>query len=430
MMSKVIILVEPAEGHINPLMPIMAQLIARNHELVCITGVRFKARVEEMGAAFRPLPAQWDPKEQAAYDFFPELQKLKGLAQIKYYLKQIMYDQVPDVLTCLQAVLNDFPAEVIVSDTFMLAGNWITELGGPPSVRLSVLPLSLPGKDIAPFGLGLLPGHSWLSKLRNNLLSRLFEKILFKDVQDHANKIRHSVGLPMFDKSFFIKGYEIPSLVLHTSTPAFEYFREQYLTNLRFIGPVLVTAKAHFQKPEWWPKLEQDLPVILVTQGTVAKNQDDLIIPAIEALRHENVMLVVVPVNKGDIEDLPDNTYAESYIPFGNLLPHVDIMISNGGFGGTQNALAHGIPVIIAGATEDKMEVAARVENSGAGINLGKQKASAEAIRNAVTRILEEPSFKQNATRLQEDFAQYDAPALAVKWVEELMTADIEGSLK
>jgi len=36
-MSKIIILAEPAEGHINPFMPIMVQLIAKGHELVCIS---------------------------------------------------------------------------------------------------------------------------------------------------------------------------------------------------------------------------------------------------------------------------------------------------------------------------------------------------------------------------------------------------------
>ncbi len=420
-MSKIIILAEPAEGHINPFMPIMVQLIVRGHEVVCITGEKFRSRVEGIGAVFQALPEKWDPKEQEAYDFFPELKNLKGLAQIKYYLKHIMYAQVPDVLACLSSVLKDFPAVVIISDTFMLAGNWITELGGPPSVRLSVIPLSLPEKDMAPFGLGLLPGNSWITKLKNNILSVVFEKILFKDVQNYANNIRKTVDLPVFDQSFFIKGYQIPNLVLHTSTPKFEYPRKAYPANFRFIGPVIVPPNEQFIPPEWWSMLQQDLPVILITQGTVARNQDDLIMPAIAALKNEKLIMVVVPFNEGDIKDLPKNTYTAPYLPFGNLLPHVDIMISNGGFGGTQNALAHGIPVIISGATEDKMEVAARIEYSGAGINLGKQKITSEMLKKAVTQVLNDPSFKQKAKALQVDFAQYYAPALAVSYIENLI---------
>jgi UDP:flavonoid glycosyltransferase YjiC (YdhE family) len=73
---------------------------------------------------------------------------------------------------------------------------------------------------------------------------------------------------------------------------------------------------------------------------------------------------------------LPDNVRAEPRIPFDRLLPHVDVVVSNGGYGGTQMALAHGIPLVIAGATEEKMEVAARVERTGTGINLRKQRLS------------------------------------------------------
>ena len=420
-MSKIIILIEPADGHFNPFVPIITKLVAQEHDIVCMTGRRFKQRVEQLGVRFSPLPIQWDPGEQEVYDFFPGLKNKTGLAQIKFYLKHIMYDQAPEILSELKNVLARFPADVLICDTFMVAGNWVTELGGPPSVRLSVLPLSLPGKDIAPFGLGLLPGKSMLSKMRNNLLNLVFEKLLFKDVQTHVNRIRTQIGLPAFDKSFFIKGYEIPSLVLHTSTPSFEYFRHNMPDNFRYIGPILTAANAEYKMPDWWSEIDQNLPVILLNQGTVAKNPNDLIRPAIAALKDEPVIVLIVPGIPGEIKELPKNMYVEAYIPFGNILPHIDIMISNGGMGGTQNALAHGIPVIIAGATEDKMEVAARVESAGAGINLRQQNPTAADIKNAVQRILQNPVFKQKARELQTDYARYDAVSLAVESIETLI---------
>jgi len=420
-MSKIIILIEPADGHFNPFVPIITKLVAQEHEIVCMTGRRFKQRVEQLGIRFLPIPSQWDPGEQEVYDFFPGLKNKTGLAQIKFYLKHIMYDQAPDILSELKNVLAKFPADVVICDTFMVAGNWITELGGPPSVRLSVIPLSLPGKDIAPFGLGLLPGKSLLSKMRNNLLNLVFENLLFKDVQAHVNRIRAQIGLPVFDKSFFIKGYEIPSLVLHTSTPSFEYSRHKIPDNFRFIGPVLTAANAEYKMPGWWSQVDQNLPVILLNQGTVANNPNDLIHPTIAALKEEAVNVLIVPGDPVEMNNLPKNMYVETYIPHGNILPYIDIMISNGGMGGTQNALAHGIPVIIAGATEDKMEVAARVESAGAGINLRQKNPTAADIKNAVQRILQNPTFKQKASELQADYARYDAASLAVESIETLI---------
>ena len=96
-------------------------------------------------------------------------------------------------------------------------------------------------------------------------------------------------------------------------------------------------------------------------------------------------------------------------------------MITNGGFGGTQNALAHGIPVIIAGATEDKMEVAARIEYSGAGINLKKQQPTSGDIKKAVRMILDDSSYRKKAEELKVAYAEYDAPSLAVELVKDLI---------
>ncbi|MEY4717684.1 MAG: hypothetical protein RL563_302 [Pseudomonadota bacterium] len=148
-MHNILIIVEPAEGHFNPFVPIIKKIVDRGHTVRCLTGRVYRDRVESLGAMFIPLPSQWDVGDQEVYDFFPALKSLKGLAQIKFYIKHVMYDQVPDMLKALESVLADFKADLIMGDSFMVAGTWLRELGGPPSVRLSVLPLSLPGKDLA-----------------------------------------------------------------------------------------------------------------------------------------------------------------------------------------------------------------------------------------------------------------------------------------
>jgi UDP:flavonoid glycosyltransferase YjiC (YdhE family) len=119
--------------------------------------------------------------------------------------------------------------------------------------------------------------------------------------------------------------------------------------------------------------------------------------------------------------NLPGNVHTEPFIPFGNLLPYIDLLITNGGFGGTQNALAYGIPIIIAGATEDKMEVAARLEYSGAGINLRNQKPTSKNILKAYRKIMSDHSYKQKAKELKEHYAKFDAPDLAIGMIEELI---------
>jgi UDP:flavonoid glycosyltransferase YjiC (YdhE family) len=67
------------------------------------------------------------------------------------------------------------------------------------------------------------------------------------------------------------------------------------------------------------------------------------------------------------------------------------------------------VPIVSAGLTEDKAEVNARIGWSGAGINLATNTPSADALRVAVTRVLDEPSFRQQAAALRDAFAARDA---------------------
>ena len=82
-------------------------------------------------------------------------------------------------------------------------------------------------------------------------------------------------------------------------------------------------------------------------------------------------------------------------------------MVTNGGYGGVQYALAHGVPLVVAGVSEDKPEVAARVHWSGTGINLRTGRPTQPAIRAAVRSVLQDPSYRQRAAELSADMAQY-----------------------
>jgi UDP:flavonoid glycosyltransferase YjiC (YdhE family) len=215
--------------------------------------------------------------------------------------------------------------------------------------------------------------------------------------------------------------FDYPTLVAQLSTPAFEYPRSDRPTKIHFVGPAIAALERPFSPPSWWEELTNTArPVVFVTQGTVAKDLDNLVAPALAGLEHEDVLVAAAPLADGALPALPDNARAAPFVPFERLLPHVSVMVSNGGYGGTQLALAHGVPVIVAGATEEKMEVAARVRWSGAGIDLGRRRPSPTRIRDAVREALAKPTYRDKARRVQRDFARYDAPALVAELIESL----------
>jgi len=423
-MARFLMMTQPYPGHVTPSAPIARKLVERGHEIVWIAGRRFQEKVEATGARFHPLPKERDPNEMEVYDFHPELKDVKGLAQIKCWLKHIFLDGCFAEIAVIDEVLADFPADVLLGDSVALGLYFRAEMGGLPSACISLLPGSMPSRDTAPYGLGLLPGTGVLAKMRNGLLNLLVNRILLRDVTTYANKVRERLGLAPLDGPFMAAMPRKISLIMQLSTGVFEYPRSDLPGHIHKIGPILPEPDPAFAPPGWWADLDTAEAVILVNQGTIANVLEDLIVPTIEALRDEPMLIVTVPVKEGQLTGLPPNVRAEPFVPFNRLLPHVDVMVTNGGYGGTQQALAYGIPLVVAGETEDKREVAARVQWSGAGINLKKHRPSPQAVRKAVQRVLSEPEYRENARRIQADFAQHDAPTRAAELLETLAHGD------
>ena len=101
-------------------------------------------------------------------------------------------------------------------------------------------------------------------------------------------------------------------------------------------------------------------------------------------------------------------------------MPLVDAFVTNGGFGGVQYALAHGVPIVVGGATEDKPEVANRVARAGAGINLKTPRPTAAQVHDAVHAVLGTPTYREQARRLQAELARHDAPTESAALLEQL----------
>ena len=166
--------------------------------------------------------------------------------------------------------------------------------------------------------------------------------------------------------------------------------------------------------------------MVLVTQGTLANHDfNEVIQPALWGLKDENVT-VIVAAGRSDTKmlDIPKNARVASFIPFDRVLPKADVLITNGGYGGVNHAFSLGVPIVVAGKTEDKDIVAARVGWTGAGINLNTRYARPEEIRIAVRAVLSNEKYRNEAERLREGFAGYSALDELARTVDGLLTQD------
>jgi UDP:flavonoid glycosyltransferase YjiC (YdhE family) len=423
-MARFLIATIPLVGHVNPALPIARQLVERGHEVWWYTGKTLQSKIEATGARFLPIRTGMDFSDSNNVpDSLREKRKnLKGLAHFKFDFKHFFGDSAVGQVKDLTDILREFPADVLLSDVCFLGAAWVHETGGPPWAAFGITALGIISPDTAPFGLGMRPDASTLGRLRNGVLNGVFERGLFGDVTDYMNQLRASIGLPPYQTSFF-DAVVSPYLYLQGTVPAFEYPRSNLPSQVHFIGPYLPEPPADFTPPVWWDDLKSGKPVVHVTQGTVATEADDLIVPTLQALADEDVLVVAATGGK-PIENikapLPANARLERFIPYYHLLPHVDVMVTNGGYNGVQAALAHGVPLVAAGQTEEKPEICTRIEWAGVGINLKTKTPKPTQLKNAVNKILESPHYRQKAQLIQSDIARYDTPSLSAKLLEQL----------
>lgn len=353
--------------------------------------------------------------------FFPARAQLSGLAKLKFDMTVAFSQPARTHVADLSAALADEPADLIVGDTGLIAGPMITELGGPPFAALGISVIGFPSRDVPPFGLGLRPTSSALGSLRNRWLQALVRRTLFAGMSRAVNEIRTDLGPPARDEIVF--EYMLhAALYLQLGAKGFEYPQSDLPGHVRFVGPVRPSPVQGWTQPNWWPDLDAGRPVVVLNQGTVATDPTELLQPGLAALADEDVLVVAVTGGRDprELGPLPANARAERYVPFDRLLPKADVLVTNGGFGAIQLALAAGVPIVAGGKTEDKVEVTARVGWSGVGINLRTQRPRQESIAAAVRRVLSDDRYRQRARELRAEIAAAGREQSAAEELEKL----------
>jgi UDP:flavonoid glycosyltransferase YjiC (YdhE family) len=286
-------------------------------------------------------------------------------------------------------------------------------------------PLMATSRDTAPSGMGLSPSSTWARRLRNRALNALSQRVLLRESQRAINLLldqMNSRPLP----TFILDSSLLADRCISPTVPEFDYPRSDLPAHVRYVGAVHPGPSPSVHLPPWWSELDGDRPVVHVTQGTI-DNADlgRLLEPTIDALGGEEV-IVVATTGGSDASQLavrmPLNTYVAEYIPHDLLLPKVDVMVTNGGYGAVQRALSMGVPLVVAGNTEDKPEVAARVAWTGAGVNLKTGTPTPYAVRAAVREVLNDDSYLRSARALETAFARRDGVAEIAALVDEVIS--------
>ncbi|MBP2335877.1 UDP:flavonoid glycosyltransferase YjiC (YdhE family) [Saccharothrix coeruleofusca] len=430
-MTKIIVAAAPATGHFTPVRAVAQDLVNRGHDVTLTSGSQFGAAAEATGARFVPLHGIADFAADDEEKNFPEMADIPpGPERLGFGVRNTFVRPMPDQHRTLQALLaeaGDEPVALVHELAFM--GAWPVRLGAPglsPAavIGLGVVPLSLSSEDLAPFGLGQPPDDSPEGKVRNRAANRFFREEVFATTQQYLVDVLASVGATR-EPPFVIDGLvTLPDRFLQLSVQGVDYPRGDLPPSVRYVGapPPVTTRKGPL--PEWWQDVLDARTVVVVSQGTAAnKDFDDLVQPTLDALADLDALVVATLGRPARLDRVPANARVAEFIPFGELLPHADVLVSNGGFGGVQQALSSGVPLVLAGLTEDKMEVNARAAWTGAAIDLAVQRPARADIARAVRTVLTDPSYRYRAARLAEEYARHDPFDAIEESVLELVAA-------
>jgi UDP:flavonoid glycosyltransferase YjiC (YdhE family) len=420
-MSRIIVAATPLTGHAKPLLTIAHGLVERGHDVTILTGSKFRPQALSTGARVVDLPGLADFDETDMSTAFPgHGDTAPGPDQLNFSLKHVFADVIPDQHAALQELLVNGD-ESLVCDAYFL-GAWPVLLGAPGirprrtiGVGISVLTQLSDTTTL----MGPVPGLDGEAARAAHREANGQLRAALAPGQEHLAAVLAGTGVRQ-EVPFLIDGLvTVPDWYAQLTVEEFEFAAGDAPPTVRFVGPVPAVPPAGYARPAWWDDLGRCRAVV-VTQGTLANEDLGLLIkPALAALAGEDVLVIATVGRDAARLDgaVPANARVEEFVPYDLLLPHADVLVTNGGYGGVQQALALGVPIVVGGATEDKPFVAARVAAFGVGLDLGPAPA-AQDIRTAVRVVRADPSFKAAAMPIREAIAKSDALGA----IEELIT--------
>lgn len=411
----------PFAGHVGPLGAVAAELVGRGHEVVAYTGAKYGERFTGLGATWLPWSKATDYDDADLAATFPKVGDGKGIrgsrANAEYVVFGTAAGQVEDILAA-------GPFDLLVTDQVALGGAVAGQKLGIPWATVAVTPLSLGSKDLPPVGMPWTPATGLVSRLRDAVLRGVAAVIYRGMVDPKLNRLRATVGLGPVPPGRLFDGLYSPHLVLAQGVPGLEYPRTDLPEHAHFVGRLASPpTDPPVDLPPWWPELSTAPTVVHVTQGTLDIDPDDLLKPAIAALADRDV-LVVCTTGGGDpalLGPLPANVRAAAFLPHDRLLPLVDVMVTNGGWGGVLGAVQAGVPLVVAGASLDKPEVARRVAWAGVGVDLRTGAPKAARIARAVHQITADPAYRTRTQKLGAAMAAAGGAAAAGDLLEDLL---------
>jgi MGT family glycosyltransferase len=371
-MARIVFLNIPAQGHTNPTLAIVKELIARGETVLYYSFNEFQSAIEGTGAEFRSCDQTlaFDPTR-------PDPNLFRFGSQILQTSQML----IPNLLPRVKA---DAP-DIIIHDSLCVWGWMIARILRIPAicstttfainVRISVQSV----RDVTRF-LGMI-------------VSTVPEQMAFERMKREMRNAYGTAPKALMD----IFKNESDMTLVYTSQE-FQPFARMFSSKYRFTGASIDASLAEtpFEVPT-------NKRIIYVSLGTLFNENLQFFKMCCEAFSGVDAHVVMSIGKKNAIEDLgilPANVSVYPFVPQLAVLSKSDLFITHGGMNSVHEALWFGVPMIVVPQASDQLFVARQVESVGAGTRLEHHQVSVDRLQSDAERLLASPTAREVALRL------------------------------
>ncbi|XP_039107728.1 UDP-glucuronosyltransferase 2A1 isoform X6 [Hyaena hyaena] len=203
-------------------------------------------------------------------------------------------------------------------------------------------------------------------------------------------------------------------------------FPRPYLPNFEFVGGLhCKPAKPLPKEMEEFVQSSGDDGIVVFSLGSMVKNLTDEKANLIASALAHIPQKVLWRYKGKKPATLGANTRLYDWIPQNDLLGHpkTKAFITHGGTNGIYEAIYHGVPMVGVPMFADQPDNIAHMKAKGAAVEVNINTMTSEDLFNALRTVINDPSYKKNATRLSR--IHHDQPVKpldrAVFWIEFVM---------
>jgi zeaxanthin glucosyltransferase len=374
-MSRFLFLSLPLRGHVNPMSAVSRALGERGHEVAWAGSESYLRPVLGPDAVIYPIPLR---AHRGQADM--------GMAATKSRWDGYIVPHAKHTRAGLETAIEDFRPDVLVVDQHAIAGAIMANKHGLTwaSVAPTTMELTRPFLTAAP------KVEAWIHQR-----------------MAAAWTAAGLPGEPPHDLRFS------PDLLIAFTGSALTG-ELAWPKNVELVGPALTPRPPDPDFP--WDWLDPDRKHVLITVGTLSMDQSvEFYRRAVEALSPLGDRLqAIIVAPDGTITDPPEHIMVRTNVPVLELMPRLDAVVSHGGLNTVCEALAHGVPLIVAPIKGDQPINAAQVERAGAGLRVPFARIRPEPLRATLLTVLDDPGYRAAAGRVRDSFLEAGgAPAAA-----------------